>query len=156
MTRLPDQVERLAEIAGDAGIVCAVVESLTSGKLAAEVGRGASAQDWFAGGIVAYQVRVKEQVLGLEPGIDPCSAACAEQLARGAQKLLGADVVVSTTGVGGPDEQDGHPPGTVYLGWARGDELGHRLLQVSGEPEEVLGAAVDAALDLLLEVAEGA
>lgn len=135
-----------------AGITCAVAESLTSGKLAAEVGRGEGAQEWFAGGVVAYQTRVKEQVLGLEPGTDPCSAACAEQLARGARSVMDADVVVSTTGVGGPDDQDGHPAGTVYLGWAAADRTGHRLLHLHGAPEEILDAAVRSALTLLDDV----
>lgn len=149
---MPDIVETLAERAQGADLICAVAESLTSGKLAAEVGRGQGAQDWFAGGIVAYQTRVKETVLGLEPGTDPCSPVCAEQLARGVRELLGADVAVSTTGVGGPDAQDGHPAGTVYLGWARADSAGHRLLQLEGEPIDVLDGAVDAALHLLLEL----
>ena len=152
--RLPDDAARLADAAARTGTTCAVVESLTSGKLAAEVGRGANAQEWFAGGIVAYQTRVKEDVLGLTPGTDPCSAACAEQLARGGRDVLGADVAVSTTGVGGPDPQDGHEPGTVYLGWATPEGAGHRLLHRDGDPAEVLDAAVAAALALLCELVD--
>lgn len=153
MRRLPDAVERLATLVAERALTLAVAESLTSGKLAAEIGRGAGAQDWFAGGVVAYQTAVKEHVLGLEPGTDPCSAACAEQLARASLALLGADVAVSTTGVGGPDPQDGHEAGTVYLGWADREGSGHRLLMLDGSPEEVLDAAVDAALRLLIEAA---
>ncbi|MEV8024141.1 CinA family protein [Microbacterium sp. NPDC080220] len=151
---LPDLVERIADAAGRVGVVCAVAESLTSGRLAAEVGRGSSAQDWFAGGVVAYQVRVKEEVLGLGPGTDPCSPECAEQLARGVRALLGADVAVSTTGVGGPDAQDGHAPGTVYLGWATADAAGHELVRFDGDPAEVIDQAVGAALALLLQTVE--
>ncbi|MFS0866431.1 CinA family protein [Microbacterium sp. 179-B 1A2 NHS] len=154
MRHLPDLIERLTEAVERTGTTCAVVESLTSGKLAAEVGRGSNAQEWFAGGIVAYQTRVKERVLGLEPGTDPCSAECAEQLARGVRDVLGADVAVSTTGVGGPDPQDGHEAGTVYLGWATPEGAGHRLLEFNGDPVEVLDAAVAAALGLLLEIVE--
>lgn len=149
---LSDLVERIADAARRAGAVCAVAESLTSGRLAAEVGRGPSAQDWFGGGVVAYQVRVKEDVLGLMPGTDPCSASCAEQLARGVRALLGADVAVSTTGVGGPDAQDGHPPGTVYLGWATADAVGHRLLEFEGDPVAVIDQSVDAALTMLADL----
>jgi len=147
-------VERLATLVAERALTLAVAESLTSGKLAAEIGRGEGAQDWFAGGMVAYQTRVKENVLGLPPGTDPCSAECAEQLARGAMTLLGADVAVSTTGVGGPDPQDGHDAGTVYLGWANRQGSGHRLLTLDGSPEEVLDAAVHAALHLFIETVE--
>ncbi len=94
---------------------------------------------------------MKEDVLGLQPGTDPCSAACAEQLARGVRALLGADVAVSTTGVGGPDAQDGHEPGTVYLGWATAEDAGHELVHFEGDPVEVIDQAVEAALTLLAD-----
>ena len=133
----------------------AVAESLTSGRLANTVGSGADASEWFAGGVVAYLTDVKERVLGLVPGTDPCSAACAEQLAIGARDLLDADLCVSTTGVGGPDPDGGHPPGTVYLGWATPDAVGHRRLALTGDPEEVLATTVEAAVRLLAFHAEG-
>ena len=46
------------------------------------------------------------------------SRDCAEQMARGAQQVLGADVGISATGVAGPSPQDGQPPGTVWFGMA--------------------------------------
>jgi nicotinamide mononucleotide (NMN) deamidase PncC len=39
-------------------------------------------------------------------------------MAEGAQRVLGADVGIAVTGVAGPDEQDGQPVGTVWLGLA--------------------------------------
>jgi nicotinamide-nucleotide amidase len=92
---------------------------------------------------------VKERVLGVPEGIDPCSAECAERLATGALDLLRADVAVSTTGVGGPDPEDGHEAGTVYLGWATPSGSGHRLLELDGGPEEVLTRTVESSLALL-------
>ena len=132
-----------------------VAESLTSGMLAHTIGAGEGASEWFAGGIVAYMTAVKERVLGLTPGTDPCSAACAEQLAVGARRLFDADLTVSTTGVGGPDAQGGHPAGTVFLGWATAEDQGHRRLALVGDPEEILAATVDAAVRLLAFHAEG-
>ncbi|MBT2483431.1 MULTISPECIES: CinA family protein [unclassified Microbacterium] len=148
-------VARLSELAQSRGLRVAVAESLTSGRLANAVGAGESASEWFAGGVVAYFTDVKERVLGLTPGTDPCSAECAQQLATGARKLLDADIAVSTTGVGGPGPEGGHPPGTVYLGWATADGAGHRRLSLTGEPDEVMDASVEAALRLLAFHAEG-
>jgi len=139
-------IDDIARTAADRGLWVATAESLTSGLLASRVGAGAGASEWFAGGVVAYRTAVKERVLGLAPGTDPCSATCAEQLAAGVLDLLDADIAVSTTGVGGPDPEDGHAPGTVFIGWATREGTGHRLLQLPGEPEEVLEATVDAAL----------
>lgn len=146
-------LERIAR-AGGLGVRIAVAESLTSGSVCAAVGKGEDASSWFLGGVVCYATVVKEEVLGLRPGTDPCSAECAEQLASGVYALLGADVAVSTTGVGGPDPEDGHEPGTVYLGWATRDGTGHRLLRLDGDPSEVVARAVAAATRLLAELAE--
>ena len=144
-----DHLEQISSHALRAGIRIAVAESLTSGCLASRIGVGEQASEWFAGGVIAYQMRTKHDVLGVPEDIDPCSAECAELLAVGVRRVVGADIAVSATGVGGPDPEDGHAPGTVYLGWSVGDETGHRLLQLDGGPEEVLDATVDAAVELL-------
>lgn len=146
----------LAELAAHGGLRIAVAESLTSGQLAARVGAEDGASDWFAGGVVAYQSRTKQGVLGVRPGIDPCSAECAEEMAIGVRALLDADVAVSTTGVGGPDPEDGHPPGTVYVGWASAEDVGHALHHFDGAPEDVLAQTVDAAMSALLARARAA
>lgn len=151
----PSAIERLSELARTRRLRVAVSESLTSGRLAGAVGAGDEASHWFTGSIVAYLTDVKERVLGVTPGTDPCSAECAEQLAEGARRLLDADLCVSTTGVGGPGPQGGHPAGTVYLGWATADDVGHRRLALIGEPEEVLASTVEAAVRLLAFHAEG-
>ena len=138
-------------LARERSLRIAVVESLTSGALAHSVGAGDDASEWFAGGIVAYMQDVKEVLLGVTPGTDPCSAECAEQLAAGGRELFGADVCVATTGVGGPEPEHGHEAGTVYLGWAVEGEHGHSLLELGGSPEEVMAATVTGAADLLIE-----
>lgn len=145
-----DDLQRLAR-AGRQGVTMAVAESLTSGLLAAKVGAGDHASSWFAGGVVAYLTRVKEDLLGVTPGTDPCSAACAVQLASGARRLFAVDVAVAATGVGGPGPQDGHPPGTVYLGWASASGTGHLRLRLGGDPDSVVQQTVRAALELLAD-----
>ncbi len=143
-------IEELARRAQATGTVVAVAESLTSGNLAAAIGAAEGASDWFAGGVVAYRIATKRRVLGLRDGVDPCSPECAEQLAVGVRELTGADLAVSVTGVGGPDPQDGHAPGTVYLGWSDERATGHVLLQYGGDPGRVIDASTTAAVDLLL------
>ncbi|MGO2746677.1 CinA family protein [Microbacterium sp.] len=155
MTTSPStDIDRISELARTRHLRIAVVESLTSGALAHTVGAGEGASDWFAGGIVAYMTDVKQRLLTLEPGVDPCSAECAEQLAAGGLALFAADVCVATTGVGGPDPEDGHEPGTVYLGWATHDGVGHVPLQIDGGADAVLTATVAAASHLLRARAE--
>jgi len=150
-----DVMQRLAQ-SGTDGVRMAIAESLTSGQLCAEVGKAGHASTWFAGGVVAYLTSVKEELLGVSAGTDPCSGRCAEELSAGVRTLLHADVAVSTTGVGGPSPVDGHQPGTVYLGWASPQGRGHKLLRLDGGPDQVVEAAVTAGLNLLAAVAEGA
>ncbi|MCH6231246.1 CinA family protein [Microbacterium sp. CFH 31415] len=149
-----DRAERIAQAAKDRDLQVGVAESLTCGLLSSTIGAGSDAEAWFAGGVVAYRTEVKESVLGMTPGIDTCSSQCAVEIAQGVKRVLGVDIAVSTTGVGGPDPQDGHPAGTVYLGWATADDSGHRFHAFSGSPEEVLEQTVDAALALLEELVE--
>ena len=166
MTALPDSVpgarrpadghlDVISTHALREGTRVAVAESLSSGALASRIGAGERASDWFAGGVVAYQVRTKHDVLGVPEDIDPCSAECAELLAVGVRQLLGADVAVSATGVGGPEPEDGHAPGTVYLGWSSNGATGHRFLELDGGPDEVLAATVAAAVELLSDILSG-
>ena len=143
-----DPVEQLA-VAGRRGVRMAVAESLTCGRLTSAVGCGEEAGTWFTGGVVAYHLDTKVSVLGVRPGVDPCSAECATQMAVGVRWLLSADVAVSTTGVGGPDSEDGHPPGTVFLGWATAADSGCEPLSLSGDPDDVLDQTVAHALAML-------
>lgn len=147
-------LERLGEVASERGLRVCVVESLTSGQLASTVGEVEGAGAWFTGGVVAYRTDIKERVLGVTPGTDPVSAVCAEQLAEGARRLFDADLCVSTTGVGGPDAEGGHEPGTVFLGWASNDGIGHRMLALTGGPRAVLDETVAIASRLLAFHAE--
>ncbi|HWK76332.1 CinA family protein [Microbacterium sp.] len=149
VTEADGAVDAISALARERGLRVAVVESLTSGELAHAIGAGENASEWFLGGVVAYMQDVKESVLGVTPGSDPCSAECAEQLAVGGLHLLSADVCVATTGVGGPDPKGGHPPGTVYLGWATAENVGHQLLELHGSPETVMAITTTTATDLI-------
>lgn len=149
MNSAEDLVEDIAAACLTAGTTVAVVESLTSGAVASALGRGRDAAQWFRGAVVAYETVTKEAVLDLEPGTDPCSPSCAEQLARNGRALLRTDVCVSITGVGGPDATDGHPAGEVHLGTATVDGTVTEQHQFSGPPEDVVAESTLAALACL-------
>jgi nicotinamide-nucleotide amidase len=132
--------ERDADLVGAAlkhrGRTLAVAESMTGGLLASAFARASGSSEWFRGGIVAYSSEVKYDLLHV-PGGPVVSEAAAVAMARGAGRLLEADVAVAVTGVGGPDPQDGEPPGTVWVAtWP--DRLGDAvLLHLSGSPESI-------------------
>jgi nicotinamide-nucleotide amidase len=147
-----DVVEDIAGVAKRDGLRIVTAESLTSGHLSARLGVGPDAAVWFGGGVVAYHSDTKFKVLGVREG-PVVTATCAEQMAHGAMRLLGADVAVSTTGVGGPGPSEGMPAGTVFITVATAqDTTSTRELHLEGEPDEVLDQCCDAALALLAEV----
>jgi nicotinamide-nucleotide amidase len=147
---IADLAERLAKALARRGLVVAVAESLTGGELAADLARAPDASDWFAGGVVAYSAAVKQTVLAVPAG-PVVSSAAAAAMADGVARLLGADLAVAVTGVGGPDELEGQPPGTVWFGLHTPDTTETHLEHFAGEPDEVVAATRARALRLLVE-----
>ena len=125
-------------------------ESLTGGELAAWLSSTPGASATFTGAVVSYAGEVKREVLGVtaERVISP---DCAEQMAAGVRKLLGVDWALSTTGVAGPDEQEGQAVGTVYVGIASAQRVRSVRLALEGDRAEIRRAVCAAALELLVQ-----
>jgi nicotinamide-nucleotide amidase len=131
------------------GLTIGLAESLTGGLIAARMVDVPGASRWFRGCVVAYDTEVKHTVLGLADG-PVVSEEAALAMARAAMKVLGADVGLGITGVAGPDLQEGHSPGTVFVGLALPDgrEIA-RELRVPGDRQRVRQFAAISSLDLL-------
>ena len=110
------------DLLADAGWTVATAESLTGGRLAVQLTEAPGSSETFLGGVVTYATEAKVDVLGVDPGLverhGVVSAECARAMARGVRALMGSTYALSTTGVAGPDDQEGKPPGTVYVGLA--------------------------------------
>jgi len=142
----------------------AVAESLTGGLLAARFVSVPGASATFTGGVVAYATELKASVLGVDRGllaargaVDP---AVARQMAEGVRRVCEvagrpAELGLATTGVAGPDWQDGHPPGTVHLGIASPRGIRSVSLELAGDRptirEQTVARAVEEALTELAE-----
>jgi nicotinamide-nucleotide amidase len=96
------------------GLTLGLAESLTGGMMGSRVADVPGASDVFRGSIVSYASDVKFDVLGVPAG-PVVSLDAAAAMAAGARRVLGADVGIGVTGVAGPDEQEGHPVGTVFI-----------------------------------------
>lgn len=136
------------------GQTLAVAESLTGGLLAATIVSVPGASRVFRGGLVVYATDLKASLAGVDPGLldrrGPVDPQVAEALAAGARSRCGAHWGLGTTGVAGPDPQDGHPIGTVHLGLCRPDGTAlARRLAATGDRAAIRQAAVGAALALL-------
>ena len=143
-------MEQLADRIQRARWRLAAAESMTAGLVASTAAQAPDASDWLLGGVVAYSTEVKHKLLRVDlgPVVNPKTAA---QMAKGVADLLGAEVAVATTGVGGPDPQEGQPPGTVFVGvFVDGQVTTHRL-DLDGDPGDVCQAAAEQALHLVVD-----
>ena len=155
-------VERLVSALGrqarEQGCTVATAESLTGGQLAAALAAAPEAREWYRGGVVAYQAEVKYSLLGAPHG-PVVTAATAESMARAVSKLFDSDFSVGVTGVGGPEPDEGEPPGTVYLAVyqraasSEGGGVSERF-EFDGAPVDVMQQTICAALEALLTSVE--
>ena len=131
------------------GLTFGVAESLTGGLIASRLVNVPGASAWFKGGVVAYDSRVKYDVLGVPEG-PVVSESAAAAMAEGVRRVTGADVGLGITGVAGPDDQEGVPPGTVFVGLTLPSGPGQtRRLRLPGDRERVRQFGAITALDLL-------
>jgi nicotinamide-nucleotide amidase len=152
-------VVRLLTVKGE---TLAVAESLTGGLVAAEITTVPGASQAFRGSVTAYATELKHQLLGVDAALlrqrGAVNAQVAAQMAVGVRKALGADWGVATTGVAGPEPQDGQPVGTVFVavdgpfGPGSGSAGGGKVeaLRLNGDREEIRMESVRSVLALLL------
>jgi nicotinamide-nucleotide amidase len=151
---------RLVDALAARGWTVGIAESLTGGLVAAAVVDVPGASRVLRGAVVAYATDLKASVLGVDPAllarrgaVDPDVAA---QMAAGAARVLGADVGLATTGVAGPDPQDGHPPGLVHVAVRTPEGASVRSVRLEGGRDAVRQGSAHAVIELAVRLVEGA
>jgi nicotinamide-nucleotide amidase len=133
------------------GFTLAVAESVTAGRLASEFSLTNDSGEILKGGLVCYDARLKEDILGIERAMiekfTPESAEITEELAFRLRDFIKSDIQVAVTGLttpGGSENAD-KPVGTIFI---------HVLIQdnsiavrevFSGNPQQIVLQAVDLA-----------
>jgi nicotinamide-nucleotide amidase len=100
-----------------------VAESCTGGGLGEIITQIAGSSDYFGGGVISYDNRVKVALLDVNEGdlnnFGAVSEIVAQQMALGVQKRLATDWGISITGIAGPGGgSETKPVGLVYIGLA--------------------------------------
>ncbi|MBV7503697.1 competence/damage-inducible protein A [Bacillus sp. sid0103] len=97
-------------------------ESLTGGLFQQQLTALSGASSVFYGGVVCYSNDVKQHLLHVRQETletqGAVSEQCARELAENTSKLFNSDIGISFTGVAGPEELEGKPVGTVFIGIA--------------------------------------
>ncbi|MFY1679112.1 MULTISPECIES: CinA family protein [unclassified Streptomyces] len=145
----------------------AIAESLTGGLVAAEITSVPGASEVFRGSVTAYATELKHRLLGVDATLlaerGAVDAQVAVEMAAGVRALLGADWGLATTGVAGPEPQDGMSVGTVFIAVtgpatavsaaAAGGKV--RALRLNGERADIRKESVRSVLGLLLRELSG-
>ncbi|MFI5750083.1 CinA family protein [Streptomyces sp. NPDC051644] len=145
---------RVLELLVERGETLAVAESLTGGLVAAELTSVPGASNSFRGSVTAYATPLKRELLGVDGAllaergaVDP---EVARQMAAGVRRALGADWGMATTGVAGPEPQDGKSVGTVYVAVAGPDGAENvTALRLNGGRADIRRESVRSVLALL-------
>lgn len=139
----------------DRGWTLAVAESLTGGLVSSALVDVPGASSVLRGAVVAYATDLKGTLLDVDATLLASRGAVdpdvAQAMAVGVRTRLGADVGLATTGVAGPDPQDGHAPGTVHVAVSTPDGMRVRSLHLVGDRVAVREQSVEAVLALGVE-----
>jgi nicotinamide-nucleotide amidase len=133
-----DLPERVVAALRRAGKTVATAESCTGGRVGALLTGVAGASACFHGGVIAYDNRIKREILGVSEADLLTHGAVSEPVARamagGARRALGTDFAVGVTGVAGPDGGSPEKPvGTVDIAVADAHGCTYKRLTLHGE-----------------------
>ncbi|AIT61311.1 CinA family protein [Corynebacterium doosanense] len=135
-----------AEVVGllkQRGETLSFCESLTAGLGSATIAEVPGASAVLRGGLVTYATDLKSGLAGVDTHLldreGPVSPETARQMAAGARRVCGSDWAVSFTGVAGPDPQDGHEPGEVFIAVAGPDGVRSERARIDGRMHLIAG-----------------
>ena len=153
--RSPDPLEAVVGTALRArSETLSVAESCTGGLVAERITAIPGASDYFLGGFLTYNDRIKTMLLGVPEELlrehTAVSELVAEAMARGARERTGSSWGLSVTGVAGPDGgTDTNPVGTIFVGLAGPAGVESHRRRFLGDRERVRTFASQLALDTL-------
>lgn len=131
------------------GLSLATMESYTGGFLANVITNVPGSSEYFKGGLVAYAddsraaFGLSKQLLSRHGTI---SKQTAEAMATIAREKLGASIGIGLTGVMGPEEVEGQPIGTIFIGLNDGKHSRSVSKNYPGNRLQVKQRAVTSAL----------
>ena len=150
--------QQLGECLKEKGVKLATAESCSGGWIAKVITDLPGSSAWFEGAIVCYSNESKHDLLGVSPRtIEEFGAVSGDTvlaMTDGLFERTVADVVVSVSGIAGPDGgSDDKPVGTVWLCWGKRDKTSvAKEFYFEGDREAVRLQTVEAALLAVLDI----
>ncbi|GAA1653347.1 hypothetical protein GCM10009744_51770 [Kribbella alba] len=154
--QLQAALHKVIELVQAQGATLATAESLTGGMVGSTLTDVPGVSAIYRGGVIVYATDLKATLAGvpvdLLADVGPVHPDTAAALAAGVRERLGATYGLATTGVAGPDPQDGIAAGTVYVAAAGPTTVRVRKVSLDGDREAVRRGSVQAVLELAAEL----
>ena len=137
----------------------ATAESCTGGAIASSITAVPGSSAIFIGSVVAYDNRIKQELLGVSSNALDVDGAVSEavvcQMAKGARELLGTDYAVATSGVAGPSGGSvDKPVGTVWIALAGREGVEAKCLRLGNSRARNIERSMREALALIIRSAK--
>lgn len=139
------------------GETLASAESLTGGMIGALLTDVPGASANYLGGVISYATRLKVTLAGVDVStlaeVGPVAERTAAEMARGVAERCNSDWGLATTGVAGPEPQDGHQVGQVFVAVSHRGRAVLRVEELSfqGGRASIRHQTASAALGLLAD-----
>ena len=151
---------QIGELLRHQDLKLALAESCTGGLIGNRITDVPGSSEYFLGGVVVYSYAAKVDLLGVSwETLNSTGAVSREtviEMARGAVKLMNADIAISVSGIAGPGGGTVEKPvGTTWIGLATQDDEKAKMFQFSGDRVQNKSYAAEAALQMLLEYLQG-
>lgn len=135
----------------------AVAESITGGWLGQRLTAVSGSGEAFLGGMITYDLGVKENFLGVKTETldahGPVSEETATEMAKNIREMLKASYGISLTGNAGPTaDVDGKPVGLVYIGLANSNGVEVKEHRLRGSRNDIRQRCTQLALVQLREM----
>lgn len=154
----PTQAAQVLAELGARQQTLATAESLTGGLIGAALTAVPGASAVYLGGVISYATRLKATLAGVASAtlaeVGPVAARTAVDMAVGIAARCGATWGLAVTGVAGPDPQEGHPVGQVFVAVATASPAVAQVRELSleGGRDAIRQQSAEQAFELLLAV----
>jgi PncC family amidohydrolase len=154
-----DLSERIGKILATEGMTLSVAESCTGGLVAGAITSVAGSSRYFAGGVIAYNDRIKRDVLRVPrltlSRYGAVSAQTAKEMALGVQRFFKTDCAIAVSGIAGPGGGTKEKPiGLVYIAAAVRKKIRTSVFRFKGGRGHVRAKAVEESLKLLIRLSD--
>lgn len=132
------------------------VESCTGGEIASKISSIPGSSAYYKGSLITYATELKEKILNIPnesiQKYNVVSSQIAEEMVKKAANILNTDLVISSTGIAGPEGgTEDIPIGTIYISCGNQSRILTQKLKLSKNRERNIEAASVLALNLARE-----